>query len=1510
MVARPAPPGDFSKRPHWRGTLAGLALLLTIPWCGPAQALEFHVSPTGSDSNAGTAAAPFATPEKARAAVRAAVRDASPAVVWLHGGNYFRTAEFALGNLDNNCIYQAAPNETPRFIGGVTLDPAWFTPVTADSPVWSRLATAARGNLMEVDLAAHGITDYGSLLPRGFNMSNTGPMELLVNSKPQELARWPNAGSWATIASAPSSTTFTYSGTQPSRWSQAEEVWVHGNFYYNWADYAVKVTSINTATSTITVPATAYGIRSGTPYFAFNLLEEIDTAGEYYIKRDTGKLYYWPVSGFSSAEVIVTVMSAKLLSVSSASNITVEGIEFVGTRSRLAQVTSGANVVFQRCRFLATGTDAISISGTNSGINNCEIADAGSGGVSLSGGDRATLTPGGNYARQSLIHDLSRLSFTYNPGARLSGVGQLVEHCEIYGNRHAAIIFGGNEHHIEYNNIHDVCTTTDDAGAIYCGRDWGLRGNLLRFNFLHDIKSTLGGDVHAIYLDDCASGVTNFGNVIYRVAGRAMLNGGGRDNVWANNVVAKCTYFHFGDARGPANINNTPGNSWNLLEKIIAVNYQSPPWSTAYPALAAIPNNYTQLGPYKYPQGVVLSRNVSWQNTTYIYSSGSATSYYAEVANNLNGQDPLFVNEAALDLTLRADSAALAIPGFQPIPFKHIGRTVGTVTWDADAATTAAQDGGGTWRSGAGSNWWNGAPQVWDGGMLGHAYANFGGAAGSASYTVALGSAVALRGLTFANQRYTIGPDPGNLYALTLTDEAAITTAANGVISARIAGGAGLTKTGGSQLTLSGSNNYTGATTLAGGTLALSGGNNRLPATGTVNFSAAGTLDVGSTSQTLANLTSANGITGTVQGTGGTLSLGANNFTLGGTADNTTQTLNLSGLATFNYNKPAGSFSVVGQFLPTTGTHHADGVLTMAATTTITAASLNVGAPGSSSIATGAYQKGSVNLGQHNTINANTLNIGTGSKTWGVMQFNGTGLTGTPALILRNGAGTGRATMNVGSNGSGTNGFTTAVDLATGYPGGTSLDAMLGTLTLAFTNRGGSNGACGVTATFTMGGGTLDATSLIVAADLATQISPGATSGTFNLGVTGGAPGGTVKVTTLKLGDQLGTGTLTSIFNLNHGGTVAAQTIQPGAGTTTTRTFNWNDGTIKNYDAATDLTIGAGPGWNLAATGTHTFAIDAARSATVNAVLGGTGGTLVKAGPGTLALTAANTYSGTTTVAAGTLALGGALSSSSLANLATFAPQGAALTSGAFTQAATGTFRARLNGPTVGSGYDQLKTPGPVTLAGTLDLIAAPALAAGSNFTLIDNTGAAAVSCTFTNLPQAAEFYEDAQWWRISYSGGTGNDVVVTRITPTPWQSWQAANFGANTNNTALTAPLVDIERDGLVNLLEYALGGNPNAASPNALPQANTAGGYLALTFTRTPANTDITMTVRGSNSPAGPWTDLARSSAGAAFTPLLGGVTETGSGATRTVQVRDLYHLNDSAHPRRFLRLEVTRP
>jgi hypothetical protein len=251
---------------------------------------------------------------------------------------------------------------------------------------------------------------------------------------------------------------------------------------------------------------------------------------------------------------------------------------------------------------------------------------------------------------------------------------------------------------------------------------------------------------------------------------------------------------------------------------------------------------------------------------------------------------------------------------------------------------------------------------------------------------------------------------------------------------------------------------------------------------------------------------------------------------------------------------------------------------------------------------------------------------------------------------------------------------------------------------------------------------------------------------------------------------------------------------------------------------------------------------------------------------------------------------------------------------GNYSVGAAGTLQMEINGTTPTTQYDQVRVLGAgstVTLAGTLDLIAAPALAAGSTFTIIDNTSFNPVSGTFAGLPQDAEFFDDGQWWRISYTGGTGNDVVLTRITPTPWRVWQLTNFGVNSNNPAVADFMVDVEPDGLVNLLEYALGGDPNSPSQTASPTSGITAGRLALTFNRVLANTDLTMTVEGADSLAGPWSDLASTVAGAPLTAVPGvSVLETGTGPNRSVEVRDLYLVTDPEHPRRFLRLNITRP
>jgi hypothetical protein len=489
---------------------------------------------------------------------------------------------------------------------------------------------------------------------------------------------------FASIVDRVSDDSFQFSGDRPKRWSAVTDIWFHGFWKYAWADLHVPATSIDTTTRVIKLSQKpGYGIGAYQPFYAYNILEELTQPGEWYLDRVSGILYLWPTPNFSNADIFVSQMSAPLLKINGASYLQFRDLTLEGSRALLADVSSGNSNLLTNMVLRHSGQEGVKLAGYSNVLRKSSLYDLGGGGVKVNGGDRVTLTSSNNIVENCDIQDFSAMEWSYTPGIWLNGVGNIAQHNKIHDAPHSAIIFTGNEHLIDKNEIFNVLRFSSDAGAIYTGRDWGARGNIVRHNFIHDLSTYFEGyGSHGIYLDDCVSGIQVIGNILYRISGHGLMHGGGRDNKFVNNIVARSGEGLASDTRciswlPQGTPNNTAGDSWDLLGKIQSLNYQLPPWSTRYPDLAAIPNDWnTIIAPgasWLYPEGSEFVRNAGFSIKTWIFNSGNALSHFSSVKDNIEGQDLLFVDESRLDLNLQANSPARQIPGWQEIPFSEIG---------------------------------------------------------------------------------------------------------------------------------------------------------------------------------------------------------------------------------------------------------------------------------------------------------------------------------------------------------------------------------------------------------------------------------------------------------------------------------------------------------------------------------------------------------------------------------------------------------------------------------------------------------------------------------------------------------------------------------------------------------------------------------------------------------------------------------------------------------------------
>ncbi|MFI1092603.1 hypothetical protein [Streptomyces sp. NPDC020917] len=746
----------------------------------------YYIATNGSDANPGTIGAPFKTLEHARDAIRALkARSGLPSggvTVYLRGGRYTRTSTFALSAADKGTAsapitYSGYPGETVYLDGGKTISPSDVRPVTDQSVLARVVEPAARPHLEQIDLTRRGIRDFGEYGPRGFNRAYTpSPLELFIDGRPQTIARYPNVGQpdipVGKVVSAGSiprngdyamnKPTFGYSDTRVDKWAQATDAYASGTFHHSYADDSIRIDKIDTTAKTITLAIPhMYGVAQGSEskWHAVNLLEEIDVPGEYYVDKETGKLYLYPPYDLSASLIQVSMLKDPLVSMIDTDHTRFAHMVFENSRGMGAYMEGGTDnylngvtlrnlgqvglMVGQGTVPLAEGQyggDAFTADGspqpasdtigdwntriyryaawnrnggTDNGIKNSDIYNTGEGGVILGGGDRKSLTPAGNFVDDCDIFQVTRLDKSYKAAVNIDGVGNRITHSLLHDVAGQAIYLHGNDHTIEYNQIYDALQGMNENGAIYMGRDPSEVGNKIQFNFFHHIVRTLlessPSYPQAISFDDKSGFNSVSQNYFFQTNGDPQVigfNGGGNTSA-PNNIAIDTTHLvQNSTSTAYSAMHNDPLISTRVNTSDPAdfrgVSVSTEPYKTAYPYLASLYTSNVNPGNKTWNNQVVTGNYSDFVDPTHMdFTVKSTSPMMSQTATGVD--DPV---QGLSNATVPFQAPPFAQMGLQTNPDRgsllpqpatpSVEPKVGTVFFDG------FENGTSNWTSGAG----------------------------------------------------------------------------------------------------------------------------------------------------------------------------------------------------------------------------------------------------------------------------------------------------------------------------------------------------------------------------------------------------------------------------------------------------------------------------------------------------------------------------------------------------------------------------------------------------------------------------------------------------------------------------------------------------------------------------------------------------------------------------------------------------------------------------------------
>ena len=511
-----------------------------------ADRIIIHVDSKAKFSGDGSEKAPFKTIDTARIYLRSRDHRKKIAEVIIHAGIYPQVSTLTFSQEDSGTeeypvIYRSAGDGEVRVTNAVRLNHMEFKPIS-DPSVVERIPTVAQGKVGVLDLESYNLdfaaVDYAARITD--SSYGCATVNIYLNDKRQDMARWPNVGFEKIITVvnagevgngdvAKNKGEWKYESLRPERWLLADQAVIRGYIGSEYNMDHAPLDSVNVNKKTILInEKTSYGVKAGYRWFVENLLEEIDSPGEFFIDKNTKKLYYYPPYRLKASDKLtVSTYMKSYIQTEGASNIIFDGINVYDSAQGYGYyIHKSNNITVRNATIQNIGSSAVYLyESTNSTVEGCTVQDIGKYGINIRGGaDITTITPSNNRVANCHFYNWATArdfwgnhAINVGRGSYNTTMGDVVENNVIHGAPYGqGIHFGGMMNQIRYNEICGVSHEGADLGVIYAGRTWNEWDNETSYNYIHNYGPIFAAkyQVSGIYWDDWMVGQKAHHNII------------------------------------------------------------------------------------------------------------------------------------------------------------------------------------------------------------------------------------------------------------------------------------------------------------------------------------------------------------------------------------------------------------------------------------------------------------------------------------------------------------------------------------------------------------------------------------------------------------------------------------------------------------------------------------------------------------------------------------------------------------------------------------------------------------------------------------------------------------------------------------------------------------------------------------------------------------------------------------------------------------------------------------